>query len=928
MNHRRWVKVVVGGAMLFAALALTVALLLDWRGQEAPAGPRSVPTNADSLVLITVDTTRADRLEPYDAGAVPTPSLLALARNGILFEQAQATAPITLVAHTSILTGDFPLRHGVRNNGTHYVADEAVTLAEVLRDRGLRTAAFVSAAVLETRYGLDQGFEVYDDDLSTGTERRPRVVPDRPAQATIDAATAWLDQLEDDEDYFLWVHLYDPHASYSPPPPYRDTYRDNLYDGEIAYMDDQIGRLLRQPRIAKDQPLIAVVGDHGESLGEHGEQTHAILAYQSTMRIPFILRVPGGPTGLRVGAPVSQVDFMPTVLELLGERVPASVHDGRSLLPLLQGAPTPPSRPLYGETYLPYYTYGWAKLRSIRLGNWKYIESPNPELFDLRRDPREVSNQLDNEPGLTHDLATMLSDMLQQSGGGDLEAAIQLDEESAEKLRSLGYLAVGSGAVAAQSERADPKEMIVHHVGLERARQLVQDGLYDAAIRELRTVLRHDPANLAALIEISGALEQTGQLDEAVEAAKRALEHDPGYPRLHLILAGIESRRGRLPEALTLIDVALGLDPKHREGRVQKALVLRRSQRTDEAVALLQQALVEEPDDPQFNVHYARIAEAGRGRLAEAEQRLQKAVRDDPFLGLGWLALGQVQEELAKYDEAERSYRSGLDKRPDGAELHGHLGMLLARRGGGPETEVHLKEAIRLMREPRPDHAVALGAWMAEQGRFREAEAIYERVLADNPRHAGARNNRAIALYRTGRLDEAESEFLALLEDHPSHPDALNNLAAIAIDQEQYLRALDRARNALSQYPDMPEALNNAGLALTGLDRTAEALERFREALAADSRYWPARFNLGRILTSRGNPQAAAAAFEEVIAEMPWHAESHLALGDLYRGPLSTGSDSREKAQAHYNAFLRRAPTHPRAAEVRALATELALGNG
>ncbi|MEM1179641.1 MAG: sulfatase, partial [Acidobacteriota bacterium] len=343
----------------FVLLAL---ILGPASGCSGPTGAPEAPSPQDlapierlarPFVLVTLDTTRPDRLQPYGADDVATPTLLRLAREGVVFEEAMAVAPITLVAHTSLLTGLNPPRHGVRNNGIHFVGDELETMAEILGGHGYRTAAFVSASVLEARYGLDQGFETYDDDLSTGTNRQPRVVPDRSAGATVDAASRWLDSVRADERFFLWVHFYDPHAVYSPPAPYRDRYRDRLYDGEIAYMDAELGRLLGHPALA--DAAVAVVGDHGESLGEHGEQTHAILAYQSTLHVPFFLQVPGGPEGLRVPTPVSHVDLLPTALDLLG--LPFSItggSDGRSLVPLLEGhdvargADTPDH---YAETY-------------------------------------------------------------------------------------------------------------------------------------------------------------------------------------------------------------------------------------------------------------------------------------------------------------------------------------------------------------------------------------------------------------------------------------------------------------------------------------------------------------------------------------------------------------------------------------------------
>jgi len=594
-RRSRWLGLVL--------LALAVAVAVAWgftslrvpeRAWKAPGQAREIhrPKRA-SVLLVTIDTTRPDHLEPYGGPEGATPNLAAFADSGVVFEHAYSVAPITLVAHSSIHTGLYPPQHGVRNNGIHSLRPEVETLAERLGGAGLRTAAFVSAAVLESRYGLNQGFEVYDDDLSAGRERHPRMVPDRPADATVSAASAWLDTLRDDERFFLWVHFYDPHAPYSPPPPYRDEYRQDLYQGEIAYLDSWIGTLLARPRLRRGDVVTVIVGDHGESLGEHGEQTHALLAYDSTLHVPLLMRWRGGPHGVRVGPAVSQVDLVPTLLDLLGLRPGREEHlAGRSLVPVLAGRQAG-AEGIYSETYLPFYTYGWAKLRVWRQGPAKYVEAPTPELYDVKRDPRELSNLVSAEPGLAHDLKRNLGEFLDAVGDADKETDLPLDSESIEKLQALGYLAVGSrpaSHVAGSGERPDPKEVIDLHTGMQRARQLADDGLFEQAVAELRKVLSRDPNNLAGLIDLASAQGGLGRLEDAVATVERALALDPNYPRLHLLLASLEARRGDRGRAIELVDHALSLDAKLPEAWIQKAqLLVRRtgSRGGDEVAAVL-----------------------------------------------------------------------------------------------------------------------------------------------------------------------------------------------------------------------------------------------------------------------------------------------------------------------------------------------------
>lgn len=914
---------ILGLALLIAAAGLLTMLLA-----RRTAGPdplpklREIDRKERSVVLITVDTTRADRLEPYGATDVKTPVMNRLAGQGILFEHAYAVAPITLVSHTSILTGLNPPEHGVRNNGTHYAGADLVTLPEILKEKGYQTAAFVSASVLEKRYGLDQGFDFYDDDLSTGRERHPRMVADRPAEATVASASAWLNDLEGDDPFFLWVHFYDPHAVYSPPAPYRDEYRGRLYDGEIAYMDSEIGRLLQHPRLqAEDDLMVNIIGDHGESLGEHGEQTHAILAYDATLRIPWILWMRGGPGGVRFPLPVGQVDLVPTVLEMLGMEAPEGI-DGISQLPWLEGRGEV-SKPLYAETYLPYYTYGWAKLRVIRQGSWKYIDAPTPELFDLSRDPYELSNLHGQLEGQAHDMHRSLEELLERAGGADREASLDLDTEAAEKLRSLGYLSVGTGAVeVADNDRPDPKEVVDLHVGLERSRRLLRDRLFDQAIEQIRTVLQRDPNNLAALIDLATALESAGEVEQAVQAIERALSLDPGYARLHLLLSGLEARRGNVEQALAVNQAALDLDPKAIEPRLQRAMQLNRLRRSKEAGAILAETLAENPEHPRVLGYYTQIVDMPAKNYEKAEERLQLALARDPFLVLVYRWLGNLYEVTKRTEEAVAIYRQGLQRQPDDAEIHARLGVLLARQSAGAEVERHLQEAIRLLEKPRAELHVSLGGWLSEQGRLEEAQEQFTIALAEEPGHFAARNNRAIAYYRTGRAEEALAELRQVTQDHPRYADAFNNLAAIQVNRGDWPDAERQARRAVELDDSLTEAWNNLGVALDEQGKMGEARKAFDRSLALAPTYWQAKFNLGVLFRKTGQYQEAADLIQEVVSQVPSYPDSHLELGRLYSGPLGDP----KRARTHLNAFLRAAPGHPQAAEVRRELTKLAPG--
>lgn len=859
------------------------AWLLVGSGGCGPGGPEgpSIGTGegvgpAHSFLLVTLDTTRPDHLSPYGAEDVETPQLQDLATAGAVLEHAFATTPVTLPSHASLLTGLDPPDHGVRNNGTHFLPAGLPTLAAVLREEGFATAAFVSAAVLEARYGLDRGFDTYDDDLSGGKPTGPRMIAERPAEVTIDAALAWLEDLAEGR-FFLWVHLFDPHAAYEPPSPWSERFSDRPYDGEIAYMDHQIGRLLSHPRIAAPTTLVMAVGDHGESLGQHGESSHAMLAYDATLRIPWIVRGPGVTPEARISAPASQIDLFPTVLGLLeaGREGPDSDGSdgsddqglgldlpGRDLTAQLQGVggPSPP-RSLYAETFVPFYTYGWARLRTLRREGWKYIAAPTPELYHVTEDPGELDNLHDRRPRRAAELAARLEEIA-AADGDDSRATRPLDRETRERLRSLGYL---SGSVATtgnlpDSERPDPKGMMDVHRAVERAESHLHARDFELALTELRRVLARDRDNRAALLDLCKVLGELGRHEEAAEAARRALALHPEDPDLHLTLAGLESARGRPEKALTALDAALALDPRSVDARVEKARVLLQvsqelgnDERRAEAIALLEQVLEEDPDHGRAQVAWAEAVEVEQGDLGAAEARLREVTARQPFLAEAWRALGRVLERQGRVGEAEASYREGLRNQPRDPRLQALLGLLLVQRG---EVE--------------------------------EAEPL---------------------------LESAAGTASPLSEVH-------DGLAAVAVARGNWERAERQARRAVELAPGMAGAWNHLAVALEEQGRTEEALTAYGRALEADGSYWQAVFNRGLLLRKQGREAAAMEMFRRVLELNPGHAASHYELGVLHG---ARGEDAR--ARQHLEAALSADPEHPRAAQIRRLLAALEAGN-
>lgn len=827
-----------------------------------------------SVLVISLDTTRADRLTPYDAEGVETPHLASLARDGVVFERAYAVTPVTLPSHATLLTGLEPPHHGVRNNGIHYLEEEVTTLPERLAADGWRTAAFISAAVLERRYGLGQGFEVYDDDLSGGGPREMRSMIERPADATVDAASAWLDGLASGERFFLWVHLFDPHFPYAPPREWAERFPDTPYDGEIAFMDFEIGRLLKHPRLASGVVTVAV-GDHGEALGDHGERTHGTLVYDSTMRIPFLLRLPGGPRGLRVATPVSQTDLVPTLVDLLeqpdltatshgsgpdpaedgpGEGSPGS--PGRSLLPLLEGEDWGP-RTLYGESHVGFNAYGWARLHTVWREGWKYIEAPTEELYQIGRDPGETQSLAREQPRRAADLAAELDRRI--GAAPPRQTLLQHDREAEERLRSLGYLPA-AGRRTEGTPRPDPKELIAVHEDLQRAGELLATRRFGEAVRELRSVLARDPGNPTALGDLARALAETGRLDDAKAALERALELDPSSATLHLALANVEARRTSsskaeaersLERALELSETALALDPRSEEAQLDRARFLQRLGRDEEAREVMEEILAASgggSNNPWVDLRYAELIELPAGDLAGAERRLRRVVELDPNLIEAWSLLGQVVEQSGQRQEAVEVYRNALAHQPQALELHGRLGRALAQMGD-PDAARALDRALELSRD-----------------------------LASEP-----------------------------------PPYLLQNLATLALQRRDWAQAEQLARRAVELDPTLAAGWDSLGIAQEEQGRIVEAAEAYRRAIEADPGYWRANFNAGLLLGRERRFREAAGAFEAVLERVPDHAASHFHLGVLLAGPL----DRPEEARKHLRRALEVEPGHPRVVRVR-----------
>lgn len=652
-----------------------------------------------NLVLLTLDTTRADHLGSAGWAYAATPNLDSLARRGVRFERCDTAAPITLPSHSTLLTGLLPPRHGVRDNGTFVLKGEVETLAERLRAEGYDTAAVVSAVVLARRHGLDQGFRVYDDDLGPGTSAGT-VVEERPAEATTTAALSVLSGLK--PPYFLWVHYYDPHEEYRPPSRFADAARgpQRLYDGEIAYMDDEIGRLLAALPPAT---VVAAVGDHGEMLGEHGEMTHGLLPFAGARRVPFLIAGPGIPEGRVSPCLVRTADLAPTLLDLAGVSLPSGL-DGESLLSAWSTSDRAAcSRVSYSESFLPYYAYKWYPLRTLSDGRALFLQAPVPSLFQLDEDPAEEHDLAAKEPALAALWAARLERWLSSAGESLARATSpqsSLDAEQRRQLASLGYLA-GSGAAggAVAADLPDPRSRIGIAQALHTAVGRIQKGECPEVLRELERIVREDPHNFPALALAGQCLRDAGRHAEALELYRRAAAENPDSAVPVANIAGALAALGRKAEAETEFRHALALDPSEGDSAANLARLLAERGKASEAIAILDRTVAAGGASAQLFLERGRLR-ASSGRLEEGLVDFREAARRAPGDPHPLEQVARAQFQLGRLPEAASTYEALARLAPERSDLWKTLVALYLELGAPAEVERCARAALRVEIDP------------------------------------------------------------------------------------------------------------------------------------------------------------------------------------------------------------------------------------
>ena len=657
--------------------------------------PAALPRDPGlSVLLVSIDTLRADALGAYGNARARTPWIDRLAREGVRFDAAHAHNVVTLPSHANMLTGLLPFEHGVRDNNGFRVPKDAKTLAALLKPRGYRSGGFVSAFVLDERFGLANGFDRWDSRVAGGEWSRGFLMPERPGRATVAEALRWL--AAGSGPSFAFVHLYEPHSPYEPPPEFAAGALD-AYHGEVAAADAALEPLLRPilEQGRSGRTLVILTSDHGESLGEHGEATHGVFAYEATLRVPLVVYAPALFRPRVVSELVRHVDLVPTVLDVLGMERPADLS-GRSLLPLLAGSAAGEPPPSYFEALTASINRRWAPLQGVREGALKYIDLPLPELYDLGADPAEARNLAASRPQDLEQLGERLKTLRARDRG---VAPVEEDPETLERLRALGY-------VAAAQPRA-PKQ-----------RYTVDD----------------DPKRLIELDAKTNhmlALYRAGKIEEAIAVGQEVLARRPDMDVAQLQIAYLERARGNMKGAIAAAQRAVELRPRDSESAALLAVYLTEAGRPRDAARFLEPWLEREEDDLDV-LNALAVALTSSGKPREALDVLARARRAHPTNTQVLVNIGTVYLTGGDLARARQAFEAALDVDPDVARAHNSLGVIAAREGHMPEAVERWKRAAAL--NPGDYQTLYnLGSELWQSGRREEARPYLEGYLRAAP---------------------------------------------------------------------------------------------------------------------------------------------------------------------------------------------------
>ena len=639
---------IVSSRMLWRPFLCLLAVLFISCHRSETQNPRAKNARDANILLITLDTTRADHLSCYGLHGARTPHFDALAARGVRFAHATAQVPLTLPSHACIMTGAYPPEHGLRDMGGFTLAKNHPTIASIAQAAGYATAAFVGSRVLAKQFGIANGFETYDDNMSgQAQDALPGVFPERRASVVTDRALAWLKQ-NGGKRFLLWAHYYDPHAPYDPPEPYKRQYAKDLYSGEIAYMDEQVGRLLDglEQQGLGSRTLVVVIGDHGESLGEHGEMTHGIFLYDSTTHVPFIMAGPDVAAGKVITEQVRSIDVMPTVMEFLN-LAPGVEAQGVSLWPLIREGRRVGSNYAYLETLYPRTYMGWSELRGMRTDAWKLIVAPRPELYNLQQDPQETNNVIARYSDDARLLQKKVWEIAGQQNRQEKLVSGSVDAQTRRELESLGYVSAGTPhEIELGTHAPDPKDRVDILRIQHQAQELLNQKSYKSAAQVMEEALKRDPRNPTSHLFLAYTYEKMQNFARAIQVYQHAIDSRVGADQMY-------SRLGK--DALRLHQL-------------------------DKAIAAMVRAYQINPADLD-NLRNLGTAYLQVGRMDDAEKTFKAITVQNDSYAAAWNGVGLVAIQRNDANSARDDFEKALEVGPDEVEPLLNLGLLYKKAG-------------------------------------------------------------------------------------------------------------------------------------------------------------------------------------------------------------------------------------------------------
>jgi arylsulfatase A-like enzyme/Flp pilus assembly protein TadD len=682
-------RVPVGGIVSGAAVViLVVAAIVSFRSRQNTTFPAFVKTADQNVLLLTIDTLRADAMSSY-GGAARTPNLDRVAADGVRFTFAHAQAVVTLVSHTSILTGEYPFQHGVRDNAGFRLAKGTPTLATILHARGMATGAFVGAFPLNRQFGLSDGFDVYDDVAARDSLAADFALPERRAADVVSRADAWIEAQQ--KPWFAWVHVFDPHAPYSPPPPFDAEYSTNLYAGEVAYVDSAIAPLLDLARRQPRPTTIIVTGDHGESLGEHGERTHGLFAYEATLHIPLLLTQVGEgivekPAKGTSDVAVRHVDILPTIADLLQVQPPAGLP-GRTLLTASNGEAAP--RPSYFEAMTAMLKRGWAPLMGVVDGRSKYVDLPQDELYDLARDPREIRNVAASDGDRVRTLTALLTGMHPQLPGEETRES----PEVRATLESLGYISSGAPRKARYTEADDPKNLIDVDRLMMDGIELHRQGNTEQAIDAYRQVIARRPDMGLAYRRLAYLEWEQGDVEGAIATLRGATKAIGQNVDVDIRLGTYLAETGDLREAIPMLERAVTADPQNTDGLNGLGIAYGRAGRQNDAIRMFQRILAQSPRDA-FALENIGTTYLQLGKLDAARDAFTKALVSDPRSSRAHAGLGVIALQQGDRERAFTEWKDAVATDPHNFDALYNLASELLRAGRIDEARPYVQQFV------------------------------------------------------------------------------------------------------------------------------------------------------------------------------------------------------------------------------------------